>query len=80
MTGRFRHKRPVMTVLFCRWGFLQLRKDLIHVEAGRLLPLRVVLKRHQELAHVSLCWHKLEGVTSGVSMFLQSNNRASMAG
>ena len=62
MTGRFRHKRPAMTVLFCRRGFLQLRKHFIHVEAGRLLPLRVVLKRHQELAHVSLCGHKLEGV------------------
>src|SRR6516162_6415557 len=31
-------------------GFLQLRKDFVHVEAGRLLALRIVPERHQELA------------------------------
>src|SRR5262249_53845450 len=35
-------------------GFLQLRKDFVHVEAGRLLTLRIVPERHKELADVVL--------------------------
>src|SRR5262249_24160076 len=37
-------------------------QDLIQVEAGRLLPLRVLLERRQELAHVVLGRHEQEGV------------------
>ena len=43
-------------------AFLQLLQDFIHVEGGRLLPLRVVLEGHQELAHVGLRGHQQEDV------------------
>jgi len=45
-----------------RRTFLQLLHHFIHVEAGRLLPLRIVPERHQELAHVVLRGDKKEGV------------------
>ena len=41
---------------------LQFGEDFIHVEARRLLPLRIVLKRQQELAHVVLRGDHQEGV------------------
>jgi hypothetical protein len=46
--GAFKVGAPPQSVLFRR-GFLQLREDFIQIEAGRLLPLRVILERHQEL-------------------------------
>src|SRR5262249_29865367 len=41
-------------------AFLQLLPDFVQVEARRLLPLRVVLERHQELAYESLGGHEYE--------------------
>src|SRR5258706_1815865 len=40
----------------------QFLHDFVQIEAGCLLPLRVVTERGQELAHVILCWHKQEHV------------------
>jgi len=42
--------------------FLQLRHDLVQVKAGRLLPLRELPERRQELAHIILRGHHQEGV------------------
>src|SRR4029078_1240576 len=45
-----------------RRTFLQLLHHFVHVEAGRLLPLRIVPERQQELAHIVLRGDKKEGV------------------
>lgn len=45
-----------------RRSLLQLLHDLIQVEAGRLPALRIILERHQELAHIVLGRHKQEEV------------------
>src|SRR5207302_2276344 len=42
--------------------FLQLLKDFIHIEGGRLLALRILFERREELAHVSLRGHQRENV------------------
>src|SRR5271157_807184 len=51
--GTLRAKRPAAFLLRSP-TFLKLLKNFIHVEGGCLLPRRVVLKGHQEIAHVSL--------------------------
>ncbi len=43
-------------------GFSQLRHDLVQVEAGRFLPLRIVPESRQELADVILRRHEEEDV------------------
>lgn len=49
-------------VLFRSTALLKFSHDLIQVEAGRLLPLRIVLERGQELANIGLCRHQQEDV------------------
>jgi hypothetical protein len=48
--------------LFRSRAFFQFCKNIVHVEAGRFLPLWIVLECHQEIAHVGLRGDKLEGV------------------
>jgi hypothetical protein len=43
-----------VSVLLRSSALLQLLHFFIHVEAGRLLPLRIVLEGHKELAHIGL--------------------------
>ena len=49
-------------VTCCHRAFPQLLHHFIEVEAGGLLPLRILLEGHQELAHVILRGHENEGV------------------
>lgn len=44
------------------FSFSQLRHDLVQVEAGCFLSLRIVPESRQELAHVILCRHEEEDV------------------
>src|SRR5437763_16876463 len=48
--GRARRPAPCIFWPLLRRCLLQFLHDFIQVEAGRLLPLRVILERHQELA------------------------------
>src|SRR5450631_2839821 len=46
------------TALLLRRRFLQLLHHFVQVEAGRLLPLRILPERRQELADVVLRWNQ----------------------
>jgi hypothetical protein len=62
-SGSYRaSKQPAASGLLRTAAFLQLLHYFIHVEAGCLLPLRIVLERHQELTYVGLGGNELECV------------------
>jgi hypothetical protein len=52
--GHFGEASRRVSVLLRSSALLQLLHYFIHVEAGRLLPLRIVLEGHKELAHIGL--------------------------